>query len=129
MEEFAERNGFCGCFRTSAKTGLNINGSVDFLIDDIIQRMESMEESRNEVFSSERKKVSLESEKNIETSKETKNKDNKSKNNKKCSFKDHQEIEAKGYCLQCQVYLCEECLDYHKGLFESHQINSLDSLN
>ena len=64
MEEFAERNGFCGCFRTSAKTGLNINESVDFLIDDIIQRMESMEESRNEVFSSERKNVSLESEKN-----------------------------------------------------------------
>ena len=128
LEEFAERNGFCGYFRTSAKTGLNINESVEFLIDEIIQRMEFFEEWRNQVFSSEKKSDSLEPEKNNEISKETKNKDNKSKNNKNCSFKDHQDIEAKGYCLQCQVYLCKECLDYHKGLFDNHQINSLDTL-
>ena len=32
LEEFGSSNGFCGSFRTSAKTGLNINESMEFLI-------------------------------------------------------------------------------------------------
>ena len=40
LNEFANKNGFDGAFRTSAKTGLNINESMTFLISNIIKRME-----------------------------------------------------------------------------------------
>ena len=40
LTEFANKNGFDGAFRTSAKTGLNINESMTFLITNIIKRME-----------------------------------------------------------------------------------------
>ena len=39
LEEFAINNEFCGYFRTSAKTGLNINESMEFLIRNIIKRL------------------------------------------------------------------------------------------
>ena len=42
LNEFANKNGFDGAFRTSAKTGLNINESMTFLITNIIKRMESI---------------------------------------------------------------------------------------
>ena len=51
LEEFGNTNGFCGSFRTSAKTGLNINESMEYLIKNIIQRMEAMQSKGNEVFS------------------------------------------------------------------------------
>ena len=38
LEEFALKNGFCGAFRTSCKTGLNVNASMDFLINNIVER-------------------------------------------------------------------------------------------
>ena len=50
LEEFGSSNGFCGSFRTSAKTGLNINESMEYLIKNIIQRMEAMQSKGNEVF-------------------------------------------------------------------------------
>ena len=39
---------FCGCFRISAKTGLNINESIEFLIRNIIKRIEDMNQKGNE---------------------------------------------------------------------------------
>ena len=41
LKEFATKNGFCEAFRTSTKTGLNINKSFEYLINTIIQRMKS----------------------------------------------------------------------------------------
>ena len=38
--EFAKTNGFIGCFRTSAKTGKKVSESMEFLIKNIINRME-----------------------------------------------------------------------------------------
>ena len=38
LEDFALKNGFCRAFRTSCKTGLNINESMEFLIDKIVER-------------------------------------------------------------------------------------------
>ena len=38
LEEFAEYNGYDGYFRTSTKTGLNINEAVQYLIDNILKR-------------------------------------------------------------------------------------------
>ena len=40
LEEFSKKNGFDGCFRTSAKTGKNINEALNYLICDNIKRRE-----------------------------------------------------------------------------------------
>ena len=39
LEEFALKNRFLRAFRTSCKTGLNINESMEFLIDNIVERI------------------------------------------------------------------------------------------
>ena len=46
LQEFAEINGFCGCFRTSSKTGYNVDESMKYLIRIIIKRMEEMQLER-----------------------------------------------------------------------------------
>ena len=67
LESFAQNNEFCGCFRTSAKTGVNISESMEFLIKNIIKRMEDMSQKGNEVFTTERKSVALDPQKHNET--------------------------------------------------------------
>ena len=42
LKSFSDKNDFIGCFRASAKTGENINESMEFLIKNIIKRMEDM---------------------------------------------------------------------------------------
>jgi 50S ribosomal subunit-associated GTPase HflX len=75
LEEFGNSNGFCGSFRTSAKTGLNINESMEYLIKNIIQRMEAMQSKGNEeVFNTNRKNVTLDPEKHNEVVTATKRK-------------------------------------------------------
>ena len=59
LEEFAINNGFCGAFRVSTETGLNINEAMDFLLNIIIQRMETMQQKNNDDFSTEKKNFSL----------------------------------------------------------------------
>jgi 50S ribosomal subunit-associated GTPase HflX len=60
LQDFSKEHDFCGCFRTSAKTGLNIDESMRLLISTIIQRMEAMQGSSDkEVFTTERKVVKL----------------------------------------------------------------------
>ena len=66
LAEFANNNGFCGSFRTSAKTGLNISESMEYLIRNVIQRMEAVQSKGNDVFSSERKSVALDPDKHTE---------------------------------------------------------------
>ena len=77
LEEFGSSNGFCGTFRTSAKTGLNINESMEYLIKNIIQRMEAMQSKGNEVFTTDRKSVALDPEKHNEVAQKRKQKDGK----------------------------------------------------
>ena len=45
-----------------------------------------------------------------------------SENKKMCSFKDHKEIESVCYCQECKIYMCNNCTEYHKGLFEGHNL-------
>ena len=40
---------FCGYFRTSAKTGLNINESMQYLIRNILKRIEDFKQKGNVV--------------------------------------------------------------------------------
>ena len=75
LKEFAEKNEFCGCFRTSAKTGVNINEAIEFIIKTIIYRMEDMELKGAEAFTTERKSVTLGPAKHNETANAKRKKD------------------------------------------------------
>ena len=75
LESFGTNNGFCGSFRTSAKTGLNINEAMNCLIKNIIQRMEAMQSKEGEVFKTERNVVALDPEKHSEVATKRKQKD------------------------------------------------------
>ena len=50
LEEFALQNGFCGAFRTSSKTGFNVNESMEFLINNIIERIEKKQQPEKKGF-------------------------------------------------------------------------------
>ena len=67
LEEFAKDNGYCGVFRASAKKDVNVKESMEFLIKDIIRRMEAMQQTGNEAFSIERKNVVLDTQKHTDT--------------------------------------------------------------
>ena len=51
LDKFAFYNGYCGGFKTSAKTGFGINNAIGFLIKNIIQRKEAAqrEEERKNI--------------------------------------------------------------------------------
>ena len=51
--------------------------------------------------------------------------ENKKKN---CSYKEHENIEAISYCFKCQIYLCNKCINCHKGLFIDHPMNNIDKI-
>ena len=36
---------------------------------------------------------------------------------KKCSNKGHEENDAKEFCQECKIYVCNKCLNLHKELF------------
>lgn len=60
LKKFAEENQFVGAFRTSAKEGININESMEYLIKTIISRMEKMSEAEGkDAFEQNRKSVAL----------------------------------------------------------------------
>ena len=75
LREFAERDGFCGSYRASAKTGLNVDEAMGFLIRTIVQRMEDMQSKGTEVFTIERKSVALDPEKHNQTATAKRKKD------------------------------------------------------
>ena len=60
VKEFAETNKFCGHFRTSAKMGININESMEFLIKNIIERMEEFCKDGQIPVEKDRKSIVLE---------------------------------------------------------------------
>ena len=49
--------------------------------------------------------------------------------NHKCSFKTHKESDAITFCEQCKIFMCNKCLNLHKGLFENHQQYNIDKNN
>ena len=132
MEELAKKNGFIGCFKTSAKDGKNINEALNYLICDIINKMEKMKlnKEKNANLEEERKSRVLESNIKDKVGNKSYNKMEESNEDaKKCSFKKHKDKEATNYCYNCKVYLCNKCADYHKGLLKNHQIVELDEIS
>jgi len=59
LKGFANSNNFTGSFRTSAKTGLNINESMDYLIKNIINRLAKT----NEGFNPDKSSISIDPDK------------------------------------------------------------------
>ena len=78
LKNFAETNEFNGFFRTSAKTGQNISESMQFLIIEIIKRMEEFALKGNEGLGNDRQSVALDPDKH------NKEADKKRKANKGC---------------------------------------------
>jgi len=58
LKEFSEKNKFLGFFRTSAKLGIKINESMEFLIRNIIERLSK---SSKEVLENDRKSIVIQS--------------------------------------------------------------------
>ena len=50
LKDFALKNGFCGAFRVSAKTGYNVNESMEYLINNILERMEPKQPEKKKGF-------------------------------------------------------------------------------
>ena len=46
--------------------------------------------------------------------------------NKKCSFKEHDEVNAITYCSECNVYMCNKCDIFHSKLIQNHHSIRLD---
>ena len=78
LKEFSETNGFNGYFRTSAKTGQNVSESMEFIIKEIISKLEEMSLKGNEGMN-ERQSVAL------DPSKHNKGMDQKRKKEGCCS--------------------------------------------
>ena len=57
--EFAKTNGFIGCFRTSCKTGKKVAESMEFLIKNIIKRMDQVMSGGNPIKRNDRRSVNL----------------------------------------------------------------------
>jgi len=70
MKEFCEKNKFLRCFKTSAKTGTNIDEAMNFLISTIIDKMEALVQSGSNPFEKDRKSMVLQSSKHSENNKE-----------------------------------------------------------
>ena len=69
VKDFASKNDFIGAFRASAKAGININESMEFLIREIIKRMEGMaSEGKPEVFTANQQSVVLDTKKHTDES-------------------------------------------------------------
>ena len=70
MKEFCEKNNFLRCYKTSAKTGTNIDEAMNFLISTIIDKMESLSKNGENPFEKDRKSMVLQSSKHTENNKE-----------------------------------------------------------
>ena len=70
MKEFCEKNSFLGSYKTSAKMGTNIDEAMNFLIHDIIDKMEKFAQNGNNPFEKDRKSLVLQPKKHTENAKE-----------------------------------------------------------
>lgn len=63
LKEFCDKYNFVGFFRTSAKMGINVNESMEYLLDRIVTRIDMT--SKDGEIPLERKSVSLDSNRHI----------------------------------------------------------------
>ena len=73
IKEFCEKYSFLRCFKTSAKTGMNIDESMNFLISTIIDKLESLSQNGSNPFETKRSSMVLDNSKHYEKNKENNN--------------------------------------------------------
>ena len=66
LKKYSEENGFNGYFRSSAKTGQNISESMEFLILEIIKKMEEIASKGNDGIVNDRQSLTLDPDKHNE---------------------------------------------------------------
>jgi len=49
-------------------------------------------------------------------------------NQTKCSNKKHSDINAINYCIECNLYLCNKCTNYHSELLDAHHLYNIDKI-
>ena len=76
LKKFSEENGFNGYFRTSAKTGKNINESMEFLIIEVIKKLEEVAANGNAELNQERKSLALDPDKHNKEADQIRKKEN-----------------------------------------------------
>ena len=47
-------------------------------------------------------------------------------NAKKCSLKKHENIDAISYCIECNIFMCNKCLNHHNEFLEIHHHYNLN---
>ena len=72
LKQFSDENGFNGSFRTSAKTGKNISESMEFLVKEIIKKLEEYKSKKKES-TKDKNSVQLDPDKHNEEVKKRKN--------------------------------------------------------
>ena len=72
IKDFCEKNNFLKCFKTSAKTGTNIEEAMIFLISNIVEKLEKISLSGNNPFE-KRESLVLDNNKHKESNKENNN--------------------------------------------------------
>lgn len=45
---------------------------------------------------------------------------------KKCSFKEHFDTNAKSFCCECKIFMCNKCETCHSNLFLNHEMINLE---
>ena len=45
----------------------------------------------------------------------------------KCSFIEHNKINAILYCQECKIYMCNKCDNHHSNLFKNHHMNKIEN--
>ena len=70
IKEFCEKNKFLRCFKTSAKTGTNIEEAMNFIISNIIDRMDKIAQSGSNPFEKQRESLVLQKSKNSDNNKD-----------------------------------------------------------
>ena len=74
IKDFVKRNKFVDIFRCSAKEGINVNESMEYIISHMIAKQESIDSSKqNEININDRKSIVLDPMKNHYNAKENKN--------------------------------------------------------
>ena len=44
-----------------------------------------------------------------------------------CSFKEHAEINAKSYCDECKLYMCNKCDNFYSNFHQNHKSYDLNN--
>ena len=48
--------------------------------------------------------------------------------NSKCSLKNHKEVDAILFCIECKIYMCNKCENHHSELFPDHVPIKIDHI-